>query len=151
MLVNIAVSATVLLAIVGLAIDTGYLQFVKTRMQAAADAAAVGGAQEIKLNGAANVVAASMADAALNGFTNGVNSVGVIVNNPPASGSYTSSPTAVEVIVSQNVGTLFMQLLGFASVDVRARAVARRAPEPIAFTSSVLPPRAPFLPPEASP
>jgi len=127
-LVNIAISATVLLAIVGLAIDTGYLQFVKTRMQAAADAAALGGAQEIKLNGAANVVAATRADAALNGFTNGVNTVTVTVNTPPASGAYTSSSSAVEAIVSQNVGTLFMQLLGFASVTVRARAVARQGP-----------------------
>jgi hypothetical protein len=127
-LVNIAISATVLLAIIGLAIDTGYLQLVKTRMQAAADAAAVGGVQEIKLNGAANVVTAAKADAALNGFTDGVNSVTVTVNSPPASGSYTSSQTGVEVIVSQNVGTLFMQLLNTAAVDVRARAVARQGP-----------------------
>src|ERR1017187_5278861 len=98
-LVTMAISATVLLAIVGLAIDTGYLQLVKTRMQTAADAAAVGGVQEIKQNGAGNVVSASKADAALNG---------------------------VEAIVSQNVGPFFMQLLGFTSVNVRARAVARQ-------------------------
>lgn len=125
-LVTMAISATVLLAIVGLAIDTGYLQLVKTRMQTAADAAAVGGVQEIKQNGAGNVVSASKADAALNGFTDGVNSVTITVNHPPASGSYTSDQTGVEAIVSQNVGPFFMQLLGFTSVSVRARAVARQ-------------------------
>jgi hypothetical protein len=124
-LVNIALSATVLLAILGLAIDTGYLQLVKTRMQAAADAAAVGGAQEDKLNGSANVVTAAKSDASLNGFTHGANSVTVTVNNPPASGSYTTSSSAVEVIISQAVAPFFMQLLNFASVDVRARSVAR--------------------------
>ena len=125
-LVNIALSATVLLAILGLAIDTGYLELVKTRMQAAADAAAVGGVQENKSNGAANVVSMARGDAALNGFTNGTNSVTVTVNHPPASGSYTSDSSAVEVIVSQSVAPFFMQLLNFATVNVRARSVARQ-------------------------
>src|ERR1035437_2344384 len=125
-LVTMAISATVLLAIVGLAIDTGYLQLVKTRMQAAADAAAIDGVQEIMQNGAGHVVSAAKADAALNGFTDGVNCVTITVNHPAASGSYTSDQTGVEAIVSQNVGPFFMRLLGFTSVNVRARAVARQ-------------------------
>ena len=124
-LVNIVLSATALLAILGLAIDTGYLQLVKTRMQAAADAAAVGGVQENRLNGSANVVTAAKADASLNGFTDGSNSVTVTVNSPPGSGSYTASSSAVEVIISQDVAPFFMQLLKFTSVSVRARSVAR--------------------------
>jgi len=125
-LATMVISATVLLAIVGLAVDTGYLQLVKTRMQAAADAAAIGGVQEIMQNGAGHVVSAAKADAALNGFTDGVNCVTITVNHPPASGSYTSDQTGVEAIVSQNVGPFFMRLLGFTSVNVRARAVARQ-------------------------
>ena len=125
-LVTMVVSAVAVLACVGLAVDTGYLQLVKSRMQTAADAAAMGGVQEIKQNGPSHAVEAAMADSALNGFTNGVSSVSVTVNNPPATGFYTSDPTAMEVIVSQNVGTLFMSVLGFTSVRVRARSVARQ-------------------------
>jgi hypothetical protein len=77
------------------------------------------------MNGAANAVGAAKGDAGLNGFSDGVNSVTVTVNNPPASGSYTSDPTAVEVIVAQSVKPLFMGVLGFGSTNVRARSVAR--------------------------
>ena len=125
-LVTMAISSAAVLACVGLAIDTGYLQLVKSRMQTAADAAAVGGVQEIRQNGGARVTDAARADAALNGFTHGQNSVSIAVNNPPAAGYYTSDHAAVEVIISQDVGTLFMGVLDFRSVSVRARAVARQ-------------------------
>src|SRR5215471_676869 len=124
-LVTTLICAAVLTAFAGLAIDSGYLQLVKTRMQSAADAAAMGGAQEIRMNGAANAVGAAKSDAGLNGFSDGVNSVSVTVNNPPASGSYISDPTAVEVIVAQSVKPLFMGVLGFGATNVRARSVAR--------------------------
>ena len=120
------VSMAALLACIGLAIDAGYLELVKTRMQAAADAAALGGVQEIKQNGAAHAPDAAKSDASLNGFTDGRNSVTVTVNNPPVSGYYTADRTAVEVLISQNAGTLFMSLLGFSSSKVRARSVARQ-------------------------
>lgn len=110
----------------GLAINAGYLELVKTRMQLAADAAAVGGAQEIKVNGAANVVTAAQNDSALNGFTNGQNSVSITVNNPPLSGYYTADNTAVEVIVTQSVAPYFMELVGSGAVTVKARSVAHQ-------------------------
>jgi Putative Flp pilus-assembly TadE/G-like len=121
-----AVVSAVLMECIGLAIDAGYLQLVKTRVQGAADASAVGGAQEIKSNGSANVVSAARADAALNGFTNGSSSVTVTVNNPPLTGSYTGDSTAVEVLVSQHVSPVFMSLLGFTSMAVNARSVAHQ-------------------------
>ena len=58
----------VLVAFLGLAIDTGYLKLVTTRMQTAADAAALGGVQEPKMNGGANVAASARGDAALNAY-----------------------------------------------------------------------------------
>lgn len=121
------VAATaVLLAVVGLAIDTGYLELLKLRMQTAADAAAMGGVQEFRMNGASTVTAAAKADAAANGFTDGANSVSVTVNQPPASGFSMADPTAVEVIITQNAGTMFMSALGVTSATVRARTVARQ-------------------------
>jgi hypothetical protein len=115
----------VLMAFLGLAIDAGYLEWVKTRLQTAADAAAVGGAQEIRANGTANVVAAARADAALNGFTHGSNGVTVTVNNPPGGGYSTDNSTGVEVIVAQQTPTFFMRLIGASAVGLQARAVAR--------------------------
>lgn len=100
-MVTMLVSLTVLLASIGLAVDTGYLYLLKTRMQTAADAAALGGVQEFRMDGASGVAAEATNDAAANGFTNGVNGVTVTVNNPPLSGYSVSDVTAVEVIISQ--------------------------------------------------
>ena len=125
-LVTLMVSLVVLLAFLGLSVDVGYMEYQKTRMQTAADAAALGGVQEIKLAGSATAVAAAKTDAALNGFTDGRNSASVSVANPPSSGYYTSDSTAVEVMISQSVSTYFMRLVGSPTITVRARAVARR-------------------------
>jgi hypothetical protein len=119
------VSLTALLAFLGLAIDVGYEQYLKIRMQTAADAAALGGARELVASGSSNLVSAARGDAATNGFTNGQSSVTVTVNNPPSTGYSTTDTSAVEVLISQTVPTFFMQVLGFSSGTVRARAVAR--------------------------
>ena len=129
-LVTTVISATVLVAFVGLVVDAGYLQLVKSRMQTAADAAAIGGVEELNLGDLAGVVAAARADSAANGFTDGVNNVTVAVHNPPSSGAYSTDSTAVEAIVNQRVNTLFMGVLGFTSTNVGARAVARQGSSP---------------------
>ncbi len=123
--VTMLVTSTVLLSFLGLGIDVGYQEYVKTRMQAAADAAAMGGAQELRASGSANLTAAARGDAAANGFTNGSNGVTVTVNNPPATGYSTANSSAVEVIISQNVPTFFMEMVGVSSGRVQARAVAQ--------------------------
>ena len=122
--VTMLVSMVVLLSFLGLGIDVGYEEYVKTRMQTAADAAAVGGAQELRASGSTNLVAAAKGDAAANGFTDGANGVAITVNNPPATGYSTANSTAVEVLISQNVPTFFMELIGISSGTVQARAVA---------------------------
>jgi len=123
-LVTMIVSLTALLAFLGLAIDVGYQQYMKVRMQTAADAAALGGARELVASGSSKLLAAAQGDAATNGFTNGQKTVVVRVNNPPSGGYSTSDGTAVEVIITQSVPTFFMQVLGFSAGTVRARAVA---------------------------
>ena len=127
-LVTMMLAMVGLLAFLGLAIDVGYMQYQKTCMQAAADAAALGGVQELRMNGSASVAAAAKSDAALNGFTGGQNGVSVTVNSPPASGYYTGDSTAVEVLISQTVKTLFLALAGSSSATVQARAVAHQGP-----------------------
>jgi Flp pilus assembly protein TadG len=127
-LVTMLLSMVALLAFVGLAIDVGYLQYQKTSMQTAADAAALGGVQELIMNGSGTLTTAAKADAALNGFTDGTNGVSVTVNNPPATGYYTTNSQAVEVIISQTVNTFFLELVGSATANVQVRAVAQQGP-----------------------
>jgi Flp pilus assembly protein TadG len=132
-MVTMILSLTVLLSFLGLGIDVGYEEYVKTRMQAAADAAAVGGAQELRASGSTNLVTAAKGDAAANGFTDGSNGVAITVNNPPATGYSTADSTAVEVLISQSVPTFFMELIGISSGTVRARSVARLGSGPTCF------------------
>ncbi len=127
-LVTMMVSTVALLTVVGLAIDTGHLQLVKIRMQTAADAAALGAVQARRAAAGADVVSSARADAGMNGFIHGLNSVTVSVNSPPSSGFYTGDSTAVEVVIRQSPRTYFMSLAGFTSMNVTARAVARRGP-----------------------
>ena len=123
-IVTMLVSLVVLLSFLGLGIDVGYEEYVKTRMQTAADAAAVGGAQELRASGSTNLVTAAKGDAAANGFTDGSKGVAITVNNPPATGYSTANSSAVEVLISKNVPTFFMGMIGISSGTVRARAVA---------------------------
>src|SRR4051812_8923440 len=105
-LITTVLSIVVLFAFLGLAVDVGYLQFVKTRLQTAADAAALGGAQQLRMTGSA-AASSARSDAALNGFTDGVNGVSVVVSSPPVAGFYTGNTAGVEVTISQTVPAFF--------------------------------------------
>ncbi|MEP6539914.1 MAG: pilus assembly protein TadG-related protein, partial [Bryobacteraceae bacterium] len=116
---------TVLFGFMGLALDMSYMYFHKRRMQTAADAGAIAGAQEI-LRGNANsaIVASAKNDTALDGFTDTASGVTVTVNNPPVNGPSAGNAGFVEVIVSQAQPTWFMRVVGADTATVRARAVA---------------------------
>ena len=124
-LVTTALGIIVLLGFLGLAVDVGFLQYQKRRIQSAADAAAIGAALQLSKN-ATNTTAKAEGkyDSAKNGFTDGSNGVTVTINIPPLSGNYTSSSSAVEAIVQQNNATYFMQLFNINLVGVAARSVA---------------------------
>ncbi|MGH8014014.1 MAG: pilus assembly protein TadG-related protein [Candidatus Binataceae bacterium] len=113
----------VMMAMMAMAIDVGYMWHVKRRMQTAADAAALAGAAMIQ-GGSSAVVVAADEDATLNGFTNGNDGVVLTVNYPPQSGPDSGNSDYVETILSQPQNTFFLNLLGIARVKVGARAVA---------------------------
>ena len=119
-----AVVVLTLVAFMGLAFDASYLYFEKRRAQTAADAGAIGGAQELLRGTPANVTTAARKDTALNRFTHGSDGVDVTVNNPPSSGPRVGNAGFVEVIVTRPRPTWFMQVLGVQSSTVKARAVA---------------------------
>jgi Flp pilus assembly protein TadG len=120
----VAVLMIVLLGFMGLAFDASYMYYYKRRVQTAADAGAIAGAQELMRSSASEVTTAARKDAALNRFTHGVNSIDVAVNNPPLSGPRTGDANFVEVIVTQPRPTWFLRVLGVSNATIRARAVA---------------------------
>src|SRR2546422_6889381 len=77
-----AVFLTVLIGLVGLAADVGYMFHHRRRMQTAADSAAVAGGLQV-YRGASDWVAAARADAKTNGFEHGIGGIDVAVNKPP--------------------------------------------------------------------
>jgi Flp pilus assembly protein TadG len=128
-IVMVIIALAVLVAMVGLANDIGYAWRVRLKMQSAADAAAIAGADALFNGGGVSASAAAQAVATQNGFTNGSgtpinsNAVTVTVNNPPASGPNSANSNAVEVIIGQPQPTYFLAMAGFSSLSVSARAV----------------------------
>lgn len=120
----------VVLGFAGMAVDTGYLEWQKRLMQSAADAGAMGALREMEL-GRTNsqpqydLTTAAQNDAAMNGFTNGVNNISVTFNSPPVSGPFQGVSTAAQVIIKEAYPTFFMRVLGMNSVTVSAQAVAQ--------------------------
>ena len=121
--VMVAIAIVALLGCAGLAIDMGYMEHQKTKMQTAADAAAIAGASVIA-GGSSAITAAADEDASLNGFTNGSSNTTITVNNPPLSGPNSGNSSYVEVIISQPQNTFFLSVVGYKQISVKARAVA---------------------------
>jgi hypothetical protein len=118
---------TCILGFVGFATDVGVLLHAKRNLQIAADAAALAGANEIRVSGAgvADIKAAGKAAAAQNGFTDdAVNGTTVNIYPPPVDGPNINKAGYVEAIVTQTQPTIFMRLLKINSIPIAARAVA---------------------------
>ncbi|MGH9591196.1 MAG: pilus assembly protein TadG-related protein [Terracidiphilus sp.] len=113
----------VLMGMLGMALDVGWLYRAKREAQIAADAAAVAAALDFKYNGdIGSARTQGRAASASNGITNGVNGAVVNINIPP---SYGPNQTGgfIEAIVTTPTPTLFMNLFGTSSVRIAGRAV----------------------------
>jgi Flp pilus assembly protein TadG len=130
-LIAVALMLVVLLGALGLAIDMGYLRYMKRQLQTAADAAAIAGALEINScggsSGCSNLIDAAQKASGENGFTDGTRGVTVAVNNPPTTAGDPHSGDAhyVEVIVSQPEPSHFANVFGVSSTTLSARGEAR--------------------------
>jgi Flp pilus assembly protein TadG len=132
-LVMTALSMTVLVGFLALAIDVGMLFRAKRNMQIAADAAAIAGALDYKYNGSITS-AQTAAEAAAT--ANGVTSTGtcpisdhtktyVCINIPPVYGANAGTSGFVEALISQPNQTIFMPMVSHTTImSVGARAVA---------------------------
>src|SRR5260370_26747482 len=88
-----ALSFSMLLAFMALALDTGVLFRAKRRLQVAADAAAVAGTLDYLYNGSVTTAkAAAKAASSQNGFTDGSGGVSVTGSAPPADGPDANNP-----------------------------------------------------------
>jgi Flp pilus assembly protein TadG len=115
----VALMMPVLAGVAGLGTEVGWWLYKHKNMQSAADSGAVSAA-----TAGSNLLVEAGAVTALYGYTNGSNNVTVTVHQPPSTGNYTSSPQAVEVIVSQPQSRLLSALFGSGAVPITARAVA---------------------------
>src|SRR5208282_1167986 len=100
---------TGILGFAALAVDIGYFQSLRRKMQTAADAAALAAARELSSGNSSNCrsgsncYTAATNDATTNGFTSGtVNGTTTTVSvGAPQSGPYASTSNAIEVDISQ--------------------------------------------------
>jgi Putative Flp pilus-assembly TadE/G-like len=86
----IAISLTAIMGFAGMSVDVGYWEYHQREQQSAADAAALGGAQQLAYAGCPSQSSAQTAaynDIGSYGYTNGANGVTVAVSNPPATPS----------------------------------------------------------------
>lgn len=112
----------VLLGVLGLAVDAANLQVEKTRLQTAADAAALSGAMETSLGRSpATVTQIARNAASRNGVAPGQ---GTLIDIT------TRTPDQIEAVVVRPVPTYFLRLFRWDAVSVSARAVARVAAVP---------------------
>ena len=118
-----ALAIPVLVAMIGLGVDTGKLYNDRRQIQTAADAAAIAGALNLNNN---TWYAAAQAASTANGFTDGASKTKVTINNGPtwAASNYKGQANYIEATITRTESTVFMAVFGFSSVDVTARAVA---------------------------
>ena len=120
----VALSMTVLMGFVAIAVDVGHWYADKRLVQGAADAAAYSAAVDSAAGDTATgVVAAARAVSASYGLTDGVGGVSVAVNVPPTSGAYASTAGAVQVVITKTEG-LFFASFYTNSATISARGVA---------------------------
>jgi Flp pilus assembly protein TadG len=131
-----ALMAVLLLAIAGLAVDAGMSYFGSDQVERAAASAALAGVAYLPgdFTDAQN---AALVEASRNGFTNGVNSAVVTVQQP------SGTTNELEVTVKTSVPTTFLALLGFGAHSVVRSATAEFLPpvalgQPGALQGSVL-------------
>jgi hypothetical protein len=135
----VAICLAVLMGFAGLAVDVGYAEYQQRQQQAAADAGAIGGAQQMLYSGcgAAAAGTSAIADAARNGFTNGTGGVTVTptLGSSLATGNpFAGNSCAIQVQVTAPHPTWFATLFGFNKPGtVTTQAVALIAPRYIPF------------------
>lgn len=126
-----AVLVAALLGFLGLVIDAGLFYSERRQAQNAADEASLAAANELaQLGSVADATTAALNNAAANGFDNDGISNTVTVNIPPISGERAGDSDYVEVNITEDVATFFIQVLIPDTDSIAARGVAGGLPIP---------------------
>jgi len=120
------VALVALMGFTAMTIDVGVGFGAKAQAQRAADSAAYAAALEHLLAGASDAEAADAAYkwAAANGYDNSTPDTSITVNIPPLSGPNVGDDFFVEVIIDDQEGTYFADVMGTEFWDITSRAVA---------------------------
>ncbi|MCL9781416.1 pilus assembly protein TadG-related protein [Vibrio sp. S4M6] len=113
-----------LVAMAGMALDTGNTLARYRDAQTAADAAALAGAYELFYGNTGSINSSATTAASTNGYVDGVDGVSITINSPPTSGIYNGDASSVEVIIDHQMPTSFLSTIGFTNLDYQVRAVA---------------------------
>lgn len=114
-----AFTMPVLVGTAGLGTEYGLWVYKQHAMLSAADSSALSAAMA-----GTNIIVEGQGVAGSYGFVNGLNSTTVAVNQPPTSGTHTTTPGAVEVVITQSRPRLLSALFGSTPITISARAVA---------------------------
>jgi Flp pilus assembly protein TadG len=120
--VVMALGATAIIGITGLAIDVASWEVNLRKMQGAADQAAL--AALTVANAGLDKTTEAKAVSATDGFVDGQGNVTVTVNQPPSQGSHTANSSALEVVITQPQSLMFTGLFLTTAPTATARAVA---------------------------
>jgi Flp pilus assembly protein TadG len=143
-LATVAVTLPVLVGVVGLVIDTSILLATHRNLQSVADAAATSAAMAIYQGG--NAAAATSAATVSVQSDNALANATVTVNTPPAAGQYAGVAGYVEVTVTQQASTYFIQILGASSLQtVSATSVSGAQPSTAGAAVVLLDPSPPGI------
>jgi hypothetical protein len=127
MLQAFAITLPIIILMCGFSIDVGLVELQHARMQTAADAAALSAELEAE-RGTGNWVNLGKQDAAVNGFTDGVNGITVAVTQFADFGAYNGRYDGLQVTISQPIKTIFMGALQGGYVNATAKSVALITP-----------------------
>jgi Flp pilus assembly protein TadG len=130
-LVMTAIALPALIAVAALSLDVGYIYDYRQRMGAAADAAAMSAAFEVRRNSSVSQGAMegyARDDAGRNGFIHGNDNITVTATRGNFSGGvFTAGASAtdkyVEVVISRPVPTFLLGLIGWTTMTVDASAI----------------------------
>jgi Flp pilus assembly protein TadG len=120
--VVMALGATAVIGITGLAMDVASWEVNLRKMQGAADQAAL--AALTVANAGLDKTKEAKAVSATDGFVDGQGNVTVTVNQPPSQGSHTANSSALEVVITQPQSLMFTGLFLTTAPTATARAVA---------------------------
>jgi hypothetical protein len=124
MLLFVAIAMVTLMGFLAMTLDVGAGARQRRIAQTAADAAAIGGANEIFRSHTDLVSSAAFAEAVRNGFNDADADVQVQVFYPPSTGPHAGNAAYVEVQIDKTIPTIFGSIFNVASMNIHTRAVA---------------------------